>query len=221
MKQEKDFNMSTRDYSPFVKRVIEWNRTANKLKTQYTTEDLANQKDRVIEELNEAYDAIKADDYTELRDALCDIFVTASYLDYMVNFKDDSFYKRYKKTTSTMYKEAYILPALDKIKQATEIDSYDKLAYYIFRLCESIDVDIKADLSLVLDNNDSKFLSSYDDAVASAEMYAAKGETVTIHHAKESNLYVLLRTSDNKVMKPKNFKSVELSSSVTSLKASY
>lgn len=88
-------------------------------------------------------------------------------------------------------------------------------------MCESIDVDIKADLSLVLDNNDSKFLSSYDDAVASAEMYAAKGETVTIHHAKESNLYVLLRTSDNKVMKPKNFKSVELSSSVTSLKASY
>lgn len=209
MKQEKDLNMSTRDYSPFVKRVIEWNRTANKLKSQYTAQDLDNQKDRVIEELNEAYTAIAENDYIELRDAICDIFVTATYLDYMVNYNDDSFYKRYKKTTSTMYKEEYIRPALDKIKQAIEIDSYDKLAYYVFRLCESINVDIKADISLVLDNNDAKFLSDFADATASAEMYNDKGENVVIHQS--GNLYVILRVSDNKVMKPKNFKSVNLS----------
>lgn len=217
MKQEKDLNMSTRDYSPFVRRVIEWNRTANKLKSQYTTQDLDNQKARVIEELNEAYDAIEGKNYIELRDALCDIFVTATYLDYMINYKDESFYRRYKKTTSTMYKEEYIKPALDKIKQAIEIDSYDKLAYYVFRLCESINVDIKSDIALVLDNNDSKFLSSQDDAIASAEMYSAKGEEVMIHNS--GNLYVILRVSDNKVMKPKNFKSVNLKS-VTSLQKS-
>lgn len=208
MRQEKDLNMSIRDYSPYVKRVIEWNRIANKLKPQYTTQDMNNQKARVLEELEEAYDAINKRDYTELRDALCDIFVTATYLDYMVNYKDDSFYKRYKKTTSTMYKEEYILPALEKIKLAIEIDSYDKLAYYVFRLCESINIDIKADIALVLDNNDSKFLSNIEDANASVEMYASKGEEVHIHCT--DGLYVLLRASDNKVMKPKNFKSVEL-----------
>lgn len=222
MKQEKDFiNMSTRDYSMFVKRVIDWNRTANKLKPAYTPEDLANQKARVIEELNEAYMAIKDDNYTELRDAICDIFVTASYLDYMINFKDESFYKRYKKTTSTLYKEAYILPALDKIRQAIEINSYDKLAYYIFRLCESINVDIKQDLVLVLENNDSKFLTSHEDAISSTEMYIAKGESVYVHQDVESGMYVILRTSDNKVMKPKNFKSLELASATTSEKTTH
>lgn len=206
---KEDVKMSTRDYSQFVKRVIEWNRVANKLKPSYSTDDVDNQKARVKEELDEAYKAIAESDYTELRDGICDIFVTATYLDYMINYKDDSFYKRYKKTTSTMYKEEYILPALDKIKQALEIDSYDKLAYYVFRLCESINVDIKLDLTAVLDNNDSKFLTDRKLAEETVDMYVAKGESVTIYEHSDS-LFVILRTSDNKVMKPKGFKSVTL-----------
>ena len=201
--------MSIRDYSQYVKRVITWNEVASKLKTEYNLDDIKNQKDRVTEELNEAYAALDKNDRTELRDAICDIFVTAVYLDYMVN-NDANFFKRYRKSTSTMYKEEYIRPALDKIAAAIEIDSYDKLAYYVFRLCESIKCDIKQDITLVLDNNDSKFLKDLETAQESVEMYRTKGEDVRIHHSVEHSMFVLLRNSDNKVMKPKGFVSVSL-----------
>lgn len=202
--------MPVRDYSTYVKDVIKWNDIANKLKDVYTLEDISNQKERVYEELQEAIDAIKDQDYTELKDAICDIFVTGAYLDYMVNYEDDSFFRRYKKTTSTIYKESDLGTLFEKIKIALDNNSYDKLAYYIFRMCESINCDIKHDIKLVLDNNDSKFLNTEDDAKQSLNMYEEKNEKVKIHFSEKYNKYVILRLSDNKVMKPHNFKTVVL-----------
>lgn len=202
--------MPVRDYSTYVKDVIKWNDIANKLKDEYTTNDIVNQKERVYEELQEAIDAIKAQDYTELKDAICDIFVTGVYLDYMINYVDDSFFRRYKKTTSTIYRESDLGALFEKIKIALDNDSYDKLAYYIFRMCESIKCDIKHDIKLVLENNDSKFLNNEDDAKKSLIMYEGKNEKVKIHYSEKYNKYVILRLSDNKVMKPHNFKTVVL-----------
>lgn len=203
--------MSVRDYSSYIHRVIQWNDVAGKLKTQYSEEDIANQKERVLEEVEETLAAIKSNNRVEIKDGICDIFVTAAYLDYMINYKDHSFFKRYKKTTSTMYKVEYLEPAIHKIKQAIEIDSYDKMAYYIFRMCESIDCDIKSDLTLVLDNNDKKFLKTLDEVTDSMSYYDSKQIPVYYVFSEQYNLYVILQKSDNKVMKPRNFKKVEIS----------
>jgi hypothetical protein len=206
--------MSVRDYSHLVKQVIQWNDIANKLKDSYSEEDVDNQKSRVIEELNEAFEAYNDKNSIELRDAICDIFVTACYLDFMVNYKDESFYRRYKKTTSTMYKEAYLIPAFNKIKEAIELNSYDKLAYYIFRMCESINVDIKRDIEKVLDNNNTKFLDTEEDAVKSVNHYKSQNQDVFFLFNEKYNKFVILRKLDNKVMKPLNFVSVSLENEI-------
>jgi hypothetical protein len=203
--------MPVRDYSNYVKDVIKWNDIANKLKESYTVDDISNQKDRVYEELKEAQDAILSNNYVELKDAICDIFVTGVYLDYMINCVDDSFYRRYKKTTSTIYKESDLSALFEKIKIALDNNSYEKLAYYIFRMCESISCDIKSDIKLVLDNNDTKFLDNEQDAIDSYKKYDSVGEKVKIHFSEKYSKYVILRLSDNKVMKPHNFKTVVLS----------
>lgn len=202
--------MSVRDYSQYITRVIQWNDVAGKLKTSYSAEDINMQKERVLEEINETLDAIEKNDFIETKDGICDIFVTAAYLDFMINYKDSTFYKRYKKTTSTMYKPEYLVPAINKIKQAMEIDSYDKMAYYIFRMCESINCDIKKDLQLVLDNNDKKFLTNLDEVNGTIQYYQQQGIEAMYRYSEQYQKYAILRKSDNKVLKPKGFDRVEL-----------
>ena len=73
-------------------------------------------------------------------------------------------------------------------------------------------VNIDGALSAVAENNLSKFTKSEEIANLSVASYEKKGEKVYV--TKFGDLYIIKRLSDDKVMKPIDFKSVELTSFV-------
>lgn len=71
------------DFSKYFKRVVEWNATARGGKHDFSDKTLNKQKELVAEEIKELKEAIDISDTVEVLDALCDIFVVASYYHFL------------------------------------------------------------------------------------------------------------------------------------------
>lgn len=70
------------DFTPYFNRVVEWNATARNGKHDFSTQASDFQLTLVEEEYEELLEAYDTNDKVLALDALCDVFVTASYLYY-------------------------------------------------------------------------------------------------------------------------------------------
>ena len=82
-------------------------------------------------------------------------------------------------------------------------------AFGLLQKLEYAGIDTSKALSLIAENNMQKFTSDIDIAKATVQKY--KHEGVETYYIPFGNLYVIKRFSDNKIMKPIGFKSVDLS----------
>lgn len=202
--------------------IVAWNAAAGKFPSERdaTLEELLNQEARVVEELKELIHALAESDLTETLDAVCDIFVTASY------------YLALAKNSAVSIASCVLPPAeintlaaqLDKL--AAQADSLPERSVeqmldnpfiveslqLSLALVRDLPVDFIGAQQAVNDNNASKYVTSEAVAQQTVAHYAAKGEEVVAHASSYLGkpVYVLKRTSDDKIMKPVGFVSVEL-----------
>lgn len=202
--------------------IVAWNAAAGKFPTERdaTLEELLNQEARVVEELDELVHAMAEDDLIETLDAVCDIFVTATY------------YLALAKSSQASVESCVVPPAdLDELKvQISELAKQaksmrdrsieqlrdnqfivDSLKVAI-ALVRDLPVDFIGAQQAVNENNASKYVSDEKIAADSVAHYAAKGEEVVAHASAYLNspVFVLKRTSDDKIMKPVGFVAVDL-----------
>jgi hypothetical protein len=196
------------DYKTFkliqqYNRVIMWNSFAGKDENS----DKSQQHERVIEEIDEfeAHTNTPVGENHAMRvkvlDDICDIFVTASFLDYMTcGGKSCSLYgmpqnERIQNIVRNgnfheLRDELYVVNALYVVNSIINTPNYD-------------DIDFVGAIEHVVDSNFSKFIPRGANALLEAALveFAKKGEDV---YVVDSNLYhVIKRKSDDKIMKPK------------------
>lgn len=202
--------------------IVAWNAAAGKFPGERaaTLEELLNQEARVVEELKELIHAMAESDLTETLDAVCDIFVTASY------------YLALAKNTQVSIESCVVPPAeietiqaqLAELAEQAENLPERSVAQMLdnplivkslevsLALVRDLPVDFIGAQQAVNDNNASKYVASAAVAQESVAHYAAKGEEVVAHASSYLGkpVFVLKRTSDDKIMKPVGFVSVEL-----------
>lgn len=195
------------DYKKFkliqqYNRVVLWNNFAGK--NEFSNWE--NQADRVKEEIKEFFSHTQiplGNDFDRknlVLDDVCDIFVTASFLDYMNQFgKGCSLY--------------YIEPHEDVIQLVksgnihevkpffTDIE-YSLGVVYSIIMSGSDEYDFLGAIEEVIDSNYSKYIPYGANTLlkSALEEFESNGEDV---YVVDSNLYhVIKRKSDDKVMKP-------------------
>jgi len=205
--------------------IVAWNSAAGKFPDQRdaTQLELLNQEARVVEELDELVHAIAEDDLTETLDAVCDIFVTASY--YLALAKNHSVsindcvvppleLGALEQQLAALAKQAELLSGMTKRTSAELRDNpfiVDCLQLSL-ALVRDLPVDFIGAQQAVNENNASKYVADEEHAAESVQHYAAKGEEVVAHRSSYlgNEVFVLKRTSDDKIMKPVGFVAVDL-----------
>ena len=202
--------------------IVAWNAAAGKFPGERaaTLEELLNQEARVVEELKELIRAMAESDLTETLDAVCDIFVTASY--YLALAKNTQVsiescvvppaeFETIQAQLAELAEQAENLPERS-VAQMLDNPLIVKSLEVSLALVRDLPVDFIGAQQAVNDNNASKYVASEAVAQESVAHYAAKGEEVVAHASSYLGkpIFVLKRTSDDKIMKPVGFVSVEL-----------
>jgi len=202
--------------------IVAWNAAAGKFPGERaaTLEELLNQEARVVEELKELIHAMAESDLTETLDAVCDIFVTASYYLALVKNTQASIescvvppaeIETIQAQLAELAEQAENLPERS-VAQMLDNPLIVKSLEVSLALVRDLPVDFIGAQQAVNDNNASKYVASEAVAQESVAHYAAKGEEVVAHASSYLGkpVFVLKRTSDDKIMKPVGFVSVEL-----------
>jgi len=202
--------------------IVAWNAAAGKFpgERDASFEELLNQEARVVEELNELVHAMATDDLTETLDAVCDIFVTATYYLALAKNSDVSVedcvvppadLEQLKRQLSGLAKQAQSMRerSIEQLRDNQFIVDSLKVAIALVR---DLPVDFIGAQQAVNENNASKYVVDEKIAADSVAHYASKGEEVVAHLSTYlgQSVFVLKRTSDDKIMKPIGFMSVEL-----------
>lgn len=216
-------------YSTPLKRladeIVAWNAAAGKFpgERDATESELLNQEARVVEELNELVSAIVEDDLTETLDAVCDIFVTASY--YLALAKNesvsiDSCVVPPAELAALEQQLAQLAAHANQTTAATgrSVEALRDNQFIVdtlrlsIALVRDLPVDFIGAQQAVNDNNAAKYVRSATQADESVKYYAEKGEEVVAHKSTYlgDDVFVLKRTSDDKIMKPVGFVAVDL-----------
>lgn len=217
-------------------RVVAWNATARSGEHDFSEQAKANQFKLVKEECEELFDAAKANDRVEMLDAICDIFVVASYAVFLES-------KGSRGYDSLLSRLSFREPQKsDNHLSLLELDDYlynQKSVNYIYQwavkaLCV-FDANTMGGLLEVLSSNDSKFprLTELVDAQRE-EMYLGKDGSDPIEiesqrlneehkgryegitgnqintNSSELDGRVVFRDSNNKIMKPLTFRPAAL-----------
>ena len=202
--------------------IVAWNAAAGKFPGERaaTLEELLNQEARVVEELKELIHAMDESDLTETLDAVCDIFVTASY--YLALAKNmqvsiESCVVPPEEIETIQAQLAELAEQAENLPERSVAQMLDnplivKSLEVSLALVRDLPVDFIGAQQAVNDNNASKYVASEAVAQESVAHYAAKGEEVVAHASSYLGkpVFVLKRTSDDKIMKPVGFVSVEL-----------
>ena len=202
--------------------IVAWNAAAGKFPGERaaTLEELLNQEARVVEELKELIHAMTESDLTETLDAVCDIFVTASY--YLALAKNTQVSIDFcvvppAEIETIQAQLAELAEQAEKLPERSVAQMLDnplivKSLEVSLALVRDLPVDFIGAQQAVNDNNASKYVASEAVAQESVAHYAAKGVEVVAHASNYLGkpVFVLKRTSDDKIMKPVGFVSVEL-----------
>lgn len=201
-----------------IRRINSWNRIAGKANVLEEGGDpvalqtaINNQKERVEEEIGELMETmkkrvhitdpdIKKEYYIGILDDVCDIMVTAA------------FYRTLTGMTLDIPQDQVSAAIVEQLDNITFDNCYQMVG--MMALQETPNFDFIGGLEAVNDNNFEKFvkLNSYgstrqiDETVA---MYDEQG--VETYVAYNEGYAVILRCSDDKVMKPAGFIGVDLS----------
>ena len=93
------------------------------------------------------------------------------------------------------------------------LDGVVDIAYTLFGLmqvAEQLGYNIEGALEAVCKNNNEKFVKTIEEANETAVMYEEQGTAVDIRYNEEYDVFAVVRKTDNKLMKPKGYKSVVL-----------
>ena len=203
-----------------AQRVIEWNKTFRNGDENFTYKDKRTQTNLVIEEADELLKALNEDDVIETIDAICDLFVVASYLIYIHNKNKNVWDFIRDKTSLVVYKDR------DDIE--TEIDNLCCSITDCDTLVIPVNVEVILNLILslpkdrdylteVLESNDSKFLKvseySHMGKKALKEMLEAECHDIEVRNEfRYTGVkyyfvgdYIVFRDSNGKLMKPFTF----------------
>jgi hypothetical protein len=191
-------------YGECLNRVIDWNAVVGQ-------RDIELQRSLVISEIEETRDAIKDRDDREILDGVCDVFVTASYLNYMLF--------PYALTADTRIDECHPLDVHTLLKCVEAFSSnsvphhFDIQLLLIWAVKQYGLSAVESYMLRVLDSNDSKFVPSvmWDEERELAharEKYGNKfgNIAVVVRELNKETVY-LLRGNDGegKLLKPTTF----------------
>lgn len=207
----KYFNTLEYNFSDLMERVAKWNSLPNKGKHDRSLASINNQKRLVWEEAEELLTALKENNEVEMLDAWCDLFVVLSYFVFL-NLPTDEI-------NPDMLKDLNSLPT-DK-----PLDNFIKeLAAYsdvqaLRDVCSAISL-YKGEgynaLLEVLDSNDSKYPSIYEypsSIYIESESKRIEQDSKGRYTGVSGSYYdgkVCFKDSNNKIMKPKEFKKPNL-----------
>lgn len=179
-----------------------------------TTDEAQFRYDLFIEEVNELEAAYKADDRIEMLDALCDILYivlgTASVAGEDLREEIDMYLYIISKMPEFEYTQKHIQPLIRCLTDDATLvvddvvrTTMNLVAYFGFTKENLIE-----GFNRVHRSNMSKFCLTESGANETIESYQNKG--VETYWVKRGDLFVVLRTSDTKVMKSINYKPVNL-----------
>lgn len=195
--------LTKENYLDYASRVIEWNKVANG--GQHST-DIEGQKKYTLSECEELDDAIKENDSIEILDAVCDIFVTASYL----RFQLDNCVLKDFDTSHKM--EHFFFKGGVENETILHNDVFRLLVWACMKFSKHQVLDY---MERVLSSNESKFVpdelwdKEYEERMA-AEKYSERGFKDIVGVPGELNgTKVWILRADNgkgKILKPTTFK---------------
>lgn len=110
-----------------------------------------------------------------------------------------------------------IFPEDINVNKKELLDGVVDIAYTLFglmQITEQLGYDVFGALEAVCKNNDSKMCKTIEEANETAVMYEEQGVAVDIRYNEEYDVFAVVRKSDAKLMKCKNFTPVDLSAYV-------
>lgn len=207
----KEYNEKYEKLKVELDRIVEWNIIAGKGVEGLTEEELevalANQRARTKEECKELASTLirgesvgKKQYYISMLDDLDDILVTSTYERYMLG---KSIEPNQEQTSASL---------LSMLEVMTIDNAFDFVT--MLALQDTPQFNLIGSLACVNDNNFEKFINldsrfAEDHIKETVKMYEEQGESVRVFRNK--GYAIILRNSDDKVMKPAGFIGVNLS----------
>ena len=215
--------ITTLDLREQYQRVVEWNIKAGKLPDPVLPSDILFQEGLVREELDELMYEIKladstqdADNEVECLKEFCDVFVTATYLDYLhLAAKDEMILPDVASQVMLgAYDEASVSPYENSDffklwEDSSNLQTFKLLTYIL----KYIGTPVEEILDAVLDNNDLKLFTNLSEADEQLTLLDNEEDYyIDTNSYGGTEYYCVKRKSDNKVMKPKNLPKVDIQS---------
>lgn len=198
-----------KDYKQYAEEVARWNMIANNGQMNRSYEALKIQERLIEEEFNELVNEYGKEKIDFLKE-LCDLFVVSSYMMFLKDEVDDITF-----INDTKYGSPSISGALGTLSDLILMRDWYGVVKCCVGLLTTIDADTKKALSLVNQNNFSKFVHYdeeseviYDHIIKEIES-KSEGRYTDITWAKVGD-YVVFKDGKGKIMKPTNYKSVNL-----------
>lgn len=136
-------------YGEYLKRVIDWNAVVG----QY---DIELQRSLILSEIKETKDALADRDHKEIVDGVCDVFVTASYMNYLYTGNVDPVIV--EANADYAFEPNYVLDVITAFTN-NSIPHHNEIQSLILAAVGRYGLDKVEDyMERVLDSNDSKFV---------------------------------------------------------------
>lgn len=161
------------------------------------------------EEINELRQAIEDNNRVEILDALCDIKVvndgTANTIGFIQNDELDGKSRMGIGNYANLIFNLLIDPS--NVNNVRNVNLSVYVLSYIFNF--SLET-FKEALKRVHESNMSKFCDTEQEAWETVRAYAMKDEPVELYYKQNGDKWVVLRKSDNKILKSINYHAVDL-----------
>jgi len=223
--------IKTVNIQEYANRVIEWNLLAHK-EHDCSDGNIKNQLALVVEEYKELVDALNNKDAIGVVDGVCDLFVTAVYCEFLVNYEDMYSEKDYDLSwygntelkydlgdtlRATSLAMAILvgdetLPAQDGGEVKT-IGFIEDILIGCIDLMYILDVDINGAMEEVLDSNDSKMplYDALDIPIYHIECESiSEKEGIDVEWFRTEDRVIFRNAETGKVRKPMSFTAPEL-----------
>ncbi len=165
-----------------------------------------------LKELKE--DGIDLDNMNEIIDGIVDSLYVAYGMALTYGFECKDYQKLSdvklpKKVASREYLYNYLNGYFNSIKKAHDenplkiIIDLNEYIEYLFKFAKFESIAIGTNFEIVHQNNMTKFCKTEEEAIATVEKYAK--EDVEVYYKERNGLFVVMRKSDNKVLKSINW----------------
>lgn len=201
------------DYTEYARQVVAFNNINEVVTTENIKTKINFQKVLIAEEFRELVEAYEERDKTNFLKELCDLFVVTSYMQYLEHgeciYEGSAFINNGGRVGT-------ISSTFASLSDWIYLEDYLMVLKTVIGLLNKLDVDDQKALSLVNENNFSKYPiysqlceGEYDAEVKEIELRGS-GRYLGVNWCV-SNCRVIFRDCFGKVMKPIGYKSVDVS----------